>query len=307
MPGRNHLITALVPLAASLLAACGGAPADKAAPAPEVEFANPDFILSADEVAELIETATVAENFDLVLLDARSSGDYAAGHLPGAASLPPSTLDRESGDFSFQVRPADEIAPVLEAAGINQDSQVVIYDSGGSFNAARVWWVLDYYGHPEKAVLDGGFAVWQSADGAVETGEVTRGSGDFTPVPDASKIADYDYVLEHIGTDATSICDARRAADHQEAAIPGAVSLPYTETFVGSSPLVKDAASLQQTFEEVGLSPDEEIIFYCIGGYLSSQDYLLARSLGYENVRVYDGSTTEWNVRGGPTEPGGGS
>jgi len=306
MPGRNPLLAAVVTLAA-LLAACGGAPAKKAAPAPGVDFANPDFILSVDEVAELLETATVAENFDLVLLDARSSGDHASGHLPGAVSLPPSMLDRESGDFSFQVRSADEIAPVLQGAGIKKNSQVVIYDSGGSFNAARVWWVLDYYGHPEKAVLDGGFAAWQSANGAVETGDSARGSGDFTPVPDASKIADYDYVLEHIGTDATSICDARRAADYQKAAIPGAVSLPYTETFAGGSPLVRDAASLRQTFEEVGLSPDEEIIFYCIGGYLSSQDYLLARSLGYENVRVYDGSTIEWNVRGGPTEPGGDS
>ena len=85
------------------------------------------------------------------------------------------------------------------------------------------------------------------------------------------------------------------------------MSLPYTETFANNGPLVKDAASLQETFVAVGLEPDEEIIFYCIGGYLSSQDYLLARTLGYTDVRLYDGSITEWNQQDGPTEPGGNS
>lgn len=294
---------ALIAVAALILAACGGAapPADEAPPTPDVAFAHPDYIISAPDLLALVQDETA----DLVLLDARAQNAYADGHLPGATSLSPDRLNRSDGDFPFQVSGPDEIAPILQAAGISADSRVVIYDVGGTYNAARVWWVLDYYGHPNKAVLDGGFAAWNVVDGPLETIQTAVEPGDFQPVADPTRIADYQYVLDHLGSDATAICDARRAADYDEAAIPGALNLPYTDTFDGDSPLLKDAASLQDTFEAVGLEPHQEIIFYCIGGYLSAQDYLLARTLGYSNVRIYDGSSIEWNQRGGPTDPGG--
>jgi thiosulfate/3-mercaptopyruvate sulfurtransferase len=290
-----------------LMVACGGtAPSTvEDEVLPNVEFAHPEYILSAGEVLELVNQADEDESVDLVILDARSASDFRSDHIVGAVHLPPRRLDRDEGDYDFQVRSAEEMAPLLQEAGINHSSQIVIYDSGGTYNAARVWWILDYYGHPNKAVLDGGYVAWQAVSDEATAFDIgAAATGDFVPVADPEKIADYQYVLDHLGSDATSVCDARRAGDYAEGAVPGAVSLPYSETFADRSVMTKDAAQLQDMFLAVGLEPEEEIIFYCIGGYLSSQDYLLARALGYENVRLYDGSILEWNQREGPTEPG---
>jgi thiosulfate/3-mercaptopyruvate sulfurtransferase len=125
--------------------------------------------------------------------------------------------------------------------------------------------------------------------------------------PDPSKHADFDYVSQHLGSKATAVCDALSAESYAEAAIPGAVNLPATETVAGGadSTLLKSAAELRAMLAELEIGPEQEIVFYCGAGYMAAQDYFVARALGFEHVRLYDGSLRDWRARSGALSPGG--
>jgi thiosulfate/3-mercaptopyruvate sulfurtransferase len=195
----------------------------------------------------------------------------------------------------------------FQAASISQHSQVVIYDEGGSFFAPRLWWMLDYYSHPNISLLDGGLIAWKAEEGEVTTDVPAVAAGDFLPAADPTKIADYDYVAAHLGDDATAICAGLRAEAYAKEAIPGTSNLPFSKTFAtGAAPVLREAAELMAFMAELGITPDKEVIFYCLGGYLSAHDYFVARALGFERVRLYDGALEDWKARNGPLTPGGG-
>ncbi|MEX0868502.1 MAG: rhodanese-like domain-containing protein, partial [Nitriliruptoraceae bacterium] len=144
------LAAAVVGVAAIVIAAIGGV------------FDSSDdsrLLVTADELADLQATG------DVVVVDARDPEDYAAGAIPGAASLHTETLNQtitlEDGtEVPRLVKDADDIARPLRAAGIRENRPVVVYDNGAETSATRVFWVLDYYGHDDVRVLDGGVAAW---------------------------------------------------------------------------------------------------------------------------------------------------
>jgi thiosulfate/3-mercaptopyruvate sulfurtransferase len=270
-------------------------------------FAHPEFIVRAAALRARLDEP------GLVLIDTRRAADYRMGHIPGAVHLAPGDLERTevlaNGEtVANLVMHPEDITPVLQAAGIDEEDRIVIYDDGRHILASRVWWMLDYYGHEHIAVLEGGYAAWKAADGPTSRAspEVTRGS--FVARPDPNKHADYDYVQAHLGSEATAVCDALSAQRYAEGAIPGALNLPAMETLGagGESPLLKSAAELRSMLAELDIGPDEEIVFYCGAGYMAAQDYFIARALGVERVRLYDGSLADWRARGGQLEPAGG-
>jgi thiosulfate/3-mercaptopyruvate sulfurtransferase len=216
------------------------------------------------------------------------------------------SIKLDSGaEVRAMLRSTAEVEPRLRAAGIRGSSRVAIYDSGASSLAARLWWVLDYLGHRNIAILDGGFEAWKTEGGAVTTEVPTIQPGDFKALPDPTKIADYDYVKARLGTESTAVCDALSAKSYAEGAIEKTISLPSSEQFSDARKL-KPAAELQAALLQLDVTTDKEVIFYCGAGYASAVDYYVARVLGYRNVRLYDGSLADWTARGEKLVPGGG-
>jgi len=268
-------------------------------------YAHPEFLVSTEDLSARLGKG------NLVILDTRKPEDYSAGHIPGAVSLPPSKLDQTlklatGAEVPAMVKSADEVQRDLRAAGVSRGSGVVIYDTGGSSLAARLWWVLDYYGHKNIAILDGGFAAWQREGGPVTSDVAVVQPGDFRPVADPAKIADYDYVKARIGTESTAVCDALSAKSYKEGAIEKTINLPSSDQFGSESRLLKPAQELSAALLQLNMSPDKEIIFYCGAGYAAAVDYFVARTLGYRNVRLYDGSLADWTARGEILVPSGG-
>jgi thiosulfate/3-mercaptopyruvate sulfurtransferase len=268
-------------------------------------FAHPEFIVSVDELAADLRDS------NLVVIDTRGEKDYAQGHIPTAVLLPPSWLEHttvlENGnEVENLVLPPEEITPVLQDAGISKDSRVVIYDAGRHVLAARVWWMLDYYGHDRIAVLDGGFAAWSALAKEISTETPAIEPGNFVAHPNPHKIADYEYVQSHIGDDATALCNALGQGSFEEEAIAGSVNLPQSTAYTeGESPVLKNARQMRNLLDQVGIADSAEVVFYCGAGYAAAQDYFVARALGLENVRLYDGSLRDWRARGGELSPGG--
>ncbi len=273
---------------------------------PEPQGAE-SLLVSVEELQERLDDSGT------LVLDARDYGDYASGSIPGAVSLPTNDLNRtvvldDGTEIPRIVQEADEIVYALQDAGINTDSRIVIYDQGGSTLAPRLFWILDYYGHTDLAILDGGFSAWQASglEVSAEIADIPR--GDFIPVANPEKHADFEYVTESLGSDSTMVCNALSESSFAEAAIPGSTNLPQANLFATDGvPYLKQAEVLETLLNDIGFDRSKEIVFYCGAGYAASVDYFVAQLIGLPRVRMYDGSLQDWRAREGELLPSGGA
>lgn len=219
-------------------------------------FANPELLVTTGWLAEHTAVA------DLRIVDARDAGDYRRGHLPGAVSIPrPSTFDPE-GPRS-RVGPPELIAELFGSQGIDEKVHVVIYDEGLSHAAARVFWTLEHYGHPQVSVLDGGIVKWR-AEGRPTSKEVPA----FEPVVFTVKAAPQTLstkaeLLEDVGDAEVVMLDARSSREYFNGRIPGAVHIEWTQNFTGGdAPVFKSPKELTELYESAGVTREHRVHAY---------------------------------------------
>lgn len=261
---------------------------------------------AATASALLVETAQLAARLDeanLRIIDARSPNEYRVGHIPGAVNLPAlATEDVVSNRQGFPLPPR-RAAGLFRVAGINQSSQVVIYDDQGHRFAARVFYVLEFFGHTRVAVLNGGIAKWRRETRPVTTNAPSFPSGDFKPQANPNVIATADWVKQHLNDSSVCLIDARSRPEYTGRAmlgprgghIPGAVHIEWTRTLKGGDvPTMLDLPALRRLFASAQVKPEKEVVAYCQLGVRASQIYFALRLLGYQHVRNYDGSWADW-------------
>ncbi len=248
---------------------------------------------------------------NLRILDVRTRDAYERAHIVDAVNLPVRELDDalqlDNGlTVAHQVLGGAEIQEKLRDCGINNSTRVVIYDDGGSYLAARAWWLLEYYGHRRVQVLDGGLHVWRDLIGIVTREEPAVERGEFTAYPDERRRADFAYVLTALDSPSVDLFNVLPPEQFAYGAIPGSRNLPYLETFANERfPLQRSPEELRRLFQEYGITDRVDAVFYCGAGYAAAQVYFAARCAGLTRVRVYDGSLDEWQKRGGAVVPGG--
>ncbi|MEV4507773.1 sulfurtransferase [Dactylosporangium sp. NPDC049525] len=235
---------------------------------------------------------------------------YGTGHIPGAVKVDWHTElnDQITRDYLD----AAEFAALCEAKGIGPDDTIVFYGDNFNWWATYALWVFSLFGHRDLRILDGGRAKW-IAEGRAVTKEVPDRAKTNYPVPtrdDAGIRAFRDDVQAHIAAD-RPLVDVRSPGEYsgellhmpdypQEGAlrgghIPGAVSKPWKQA-TQEDGTFKPVDELRKIYaEELGLAPDDDIIAYCRIGERSSHTwFVLTHLLGYQHVRNYDGSWTEW-------------
>ena len=196
------------------------------------------------------------------------------------------------------------IEHLLASRGVANDVAVVVYDETSGIRAARAFWFLEFFGHPNTRVLDGGFTIWQGHGlPATQKPQKPRAT-DWTGTRDSEILAGWRDVRDRLGDMARVIVDTRsdeefcgtsvRAA--RGGAVPGAVHLEWTKN-LGPDGAFKPAAELRAMYEQAGVTPDREVVTYCQGGYRAAHSYLALRLLGYPHVRNYIGSWKEWGDR----------
>lgn len=272
------------------LLACAARAADAPA-AGEGMRAHPEWLASADWLARHRGDAAVK----VVALTPRS--DFEQAHIPGAAQI--GWGDLELADTSPASVAAWEasVARKLAELGLQRGDTVVIYDDGTLF-AARLWWVLDYFGHEDKRVLDGGLAAWRAAGGPLEAGApATRPAP--VPYPAATNraaLASLEDVRASLGQPGVVLVDARTPGEYAQAHIPGARSVNYPQNALPDVPrLWKADSALRQLYAAAGVTPDHEAIPYCSSGVRSAVAYFTLRLIGYPRVRLFSGSWNEWS------------
>ncbi|MFW5685084.1 MAG: sulfurtransferase [Spirochaetota bacterium] len=264
----------------------------------------------SDEVITVEELRHLAGTDRIRLFDAREPEAYDEGHIPGAVNLPPSHLEQtvvlDDGDeIPHQLRPVEDLAPYFRAAGVSSDTPACVYDDGGGYLAARLWWALDVAGHPRPKLLDGGYLSWTTNVGIVSTENPPLLRGTFVPAPAEGKRLEFTDVITSIGNPRVVLCNSLSVSAFLEETLPCSVSFPYTETYAHDHfPLLRSRHELASEFASRGVTHRHHLICFCRIGYSACQLYFAARYAGFPQVSLYDGSMVEWVARGGELVPG---
>lgn len=278
-------------------------------------YANPGVLVDTDWVAAHLKDANVRiveSNEDQLL--------YPSGHIPGAVQVD------WAADLNDQVR-RDYLDKagfdrLMSKIGVTKDTAVVFYGDKSNWWATYAYWVFQLFGHTNAKVMDGGRLKWEK-----EGRELTREAPSYAatsynaPQRDDKTIRAFkDQVLEHQAAKKAMV-DVRSPQEYsgerthmaeypQEGVlrgghIPGAKSVPWARAANPEDGTFKSAADLRAIYEtEQGLKSTDDVIAYCRIGERSSHTwFVLTNLLGYQKVRNYDGSWTEWgNSVGVPVE-----
>lgn len=265
----------------------------------------------------LVDTGTLAMQlaggwrvFDCrFVLSDPSAGErsYQQAHIPGAHYL---HLDRDlagpvtAASGRHPLPDAEVLAAKLAQAGVGSATQVVAYDDAAGAFAARLWWLLRWLGHPQVAVLDGGWNQWLGEGRPVSSEPpATRASGDLRAQPNGGLWLSSATVLERIRANTGRLLDARapsRFRGEQEPIdavaghVPGAVNLPYAGN-VSEDGRFKPIEALRARFAAVlnGVTPAETVCM-CGSGVTACHNLLAMEAAGLSGAKLYAGSWSEW-------------
>lgn len=280
--------------ATMLVVVAAGCSDSVTAPKETPAYPNEDLLVSGESLQANL-TAT-----NQVIVDARSTDLYDAGHIPGAISLPIApgggTFDiGGTGTDRTDLKPAADIAAVLGAAGLTEATRIVVYGADIDWLVGRMFWMLEYVGAAEVVMLDGGFAKWTADARPTSTTATTLAAATFTPSVLASSLITKADVLAHYADTANYVVvDSRNFVDWQASRIPNAVNVLVTD-YLNADFTMKTQVELEALFAAKGITRDKMVYTHCYVGYRSSQGYFVFRLMGYD-VAHYDGSWTEWNA-----------
>ena len=271
-------------------------------------------VTPAELAAALKDPATV------VIAVGNSDDEFIAGHVPGARFVRYDEIAVNANGLSSELPTVDQLRAVLSAAGISDKSKVVIY--GSPIAATRLFFTLDYLGHPNVKVLNGGLNAWKGNGGKIEIGPLPKpAAASLTPKPQPDRVVSADWIKERLSSPTLrqaqgrpeqsrgakmTLLDARpdnefTGADggmngaHVKGHLPDAQQLVWNTLLDSTGKFLPDA-ELRKKYEAIGAKANTPLVSYCMVGMRASVTYFVARHLGYD-ARLYDGSIVDWTRR----------
>jgi thiosulfate/3-mercaptopyruvate sulfurtransferase len=268
------------------------------------DYARPDSLVSLDWAAEHLDDPKVR----LIEVDVDTAA-YETGHAPGAVGW------HWKNDLETQVMRdiADQagLEQLLQDAGVNSDTTIVLYGDNNNWFAAYALWLLEYYGIENVKLMNGGRQKWIADNRPMTTDVPAHAKGNVKLGKPHSEIrALRDDVLKHIGSAGGALVDVRSPKEFsgellapenlpQEGSqrgghIPGAKNIVWSRA-MNEDGTFKSADDLKALYEGEGVTEDKDVVAYCRIGERSAHTwFVLTHLLGYKKVRNYDGSWTEW-------------
>jgi thiosulfate/3-mercaptopyruvate sulfurtransferase len=266
-------------------------------------YANPDALVSTDWVAEHLNDP----GYRLIEVDVNPAA-YDGGHIQGAVGW---DWKRDLQDPTVRdLASREALAAKLGQSGVTPETTVLLYGDNNNWFAAYAYWALKYYGHDKVKLINGGRVKWEVEGRPYTTDapEVAATTYSFPGESNEGIRAYRDYVRDQLGK--VGLVDVRSPGEFsgellapenlpQEGAqrgghIPTAVNVPWA-TAVKEDGSFKDADQLRSLYGGKGISGDREVIAYCRIGERSAHTWFVLRELlGFDDVRNYDGSWTEW-------------
>lgn len=284
-----------------LLAATGLA----ASPAEQQEYPRPELLVEAAELAAVLPQQ------EMVVLDLRKRDEYKAGHLPGAL-----WVDKDDWAKAFgSGEDAQGWTSRIASLGIDADSRVVLYDADRNRDAARIWWILRYWGVRNVQILNGGWSQWIAGNFPVDVqAPPPPKPSSFVAMAQTARLATKTSLLEALGTDALQLVDARSEAEYcgddplgnrRAGAIPGAKHLEWSDLIDPETQRFRPPGELRRLFAEAGIDIDRPTATYCQSGGRASVLAFALELMGAQQVQNYYRSWAEWgNADDTPIERG---
>lgn len=239
----------------------------------------------------------------IALLDLSQAESYVKQHLPGAVFLDYTWIVDSDKPRMGLLPDAQRLSRLLSAYGISEDTHVIAYDDEGGGRACRFLYTLDCVGHTRFSLLDGGLYAWlherRPTEQTIYFPQATVREVTLRPEP----VADKRYLLGHLGDEKVVILDTRSAHEFMGTKvfaargghIPGAVHYEWTRAMNEHRNLrLKPADQLKQELAAEGVTPEKTIVCHCQSHHRSAHTYIMLKSLGFQNVKGYPGSWSEW-------------
>lgn len=276
------------------------------------DFVHPEFLVTTGWLAQQLDNPAVCAVDctthtlpwpDLSLYDVvPGRADFEKAHVPGAIFVDiEHDVSAPHPRLHFTLPSPEKFADAMTRLGIGDETHVVAYSTANHWWASRLWWMLRVFGHDRASILDGGFQKWQREGRSTESGPAKpRSVARFTARYRPDMVATKEDVLAAIGHRETCTVNALRKEQHagtggvyygRRGRIAGSINLPAAE-HVRADNTFKSADELSSMFSSALAQP--QVITYCGGGIAATSVALVLAMLGYDRVKVYDNSLTEW-------------
>lgn len=281
----------------------------------KMSYVHPEVLVDTQWAEEHLKDPKVR----IAEVDYDSKANYELGHIPGAVLF--DWKNDINDPITRNVLSKESCQNLLQNAGIDNDTTLLLYGDFNNWFAAFAFWVLKYYGYKDVRLINGGRKKWLQEDRALTKDVPTYSKGNFAAnEPDSNIRVFLDEVKRAVSAPELKMVDVRSPkeftgeilappeypTEHAQRGghIPGAVNIPWAQAVNDSDGTFKSTDELKQLYESKGITPDKEIIAYCRIGERSSHTwFVLKYLLGYPKVKNYDGSWTEWgNMIANPIE-----
>jgi thiosulfate/3-mercaptopyruvate sulfurtransferase len=259
---------------------------------------RPELLVTADWLSSRLSDPSL-----VILHVSRDRAVYDEGHIPGARFLAFSDFAVTRDGAQNELPPVADLKRVFEQVGVTDGSRVILYGDTSVLPATRAFFTLDYLGHGDRtALLDGGLAKWRAESRPLTKEVPAVKMGRLTPRPrpeivvGTGAVRDLSWAAANKSAGSAVLLDTRPEAQFKDPGhIPGAVHRYWMDTETAKNdPSLRPEADLRKLYESIGVTPDRTVVTYCGSGVQATQTYFTLRYLGYNDVRMYDGSFSEW-------------
>jgi len=259
------------------------------------------------EVPLLVETGWLAQrgrSSKLRIIDyGRTVKDYQAGHIPGAVFMDRKAVWDKVNGIPGMLPSVDAIVEALEKAGVSGDNLVVIYDGAGGLWASRLFWALEYLGHRDVHILNGGWNKWVQEKRYTRKAVSVVSKGNFKVHVQPGLLATKEWVLENLRNPGVQVIDTRSPGEYtgedvrakHGGHIPEAIHINWISNLRrDDSKTFLPEEKMAELYESMKISKGKTVVTYCQTSVRGAHTYFVLRLLGYPEVRVYDGAWAEW-------------
>ena len=264
---------------------------------------HPEYVVQSAWLAAHLQAPNV-----VILHVGHGDDRYRAGHIPGARFVPLSAVATTINGVANEFPAPEQLAATFRGLGVGDSARIVIYGDDPGLLAARVWVALDLLGHSSQAaLLDGGLSQWTAEHRAVETEATTPLARPFAVRWRPDGVVTAAWVRSHLADSSVVLVDSRAPdqyagaeSDARSGHLPGAKNVYWMNAIVSAeNPVLRPMHELHEgLWKPAGAdrASVRTVVVYCRTGMQASHDYFVARYVGYPDVRMYDGSMSEWSA-----------
>ncbi|MBB6479782.1 sulfurtransferase [Spirochaeta isovalerica] len=252
-------------------------------------------IVSASDALKKIESGYIP-------VDAQRASSYGKEHLVNAVNIERNAIMIKE-PVANTLATAEIVARAAGAAGLTENSNIVIYDDNMNMDSSRLWWTLKIYGHKGDIVIVSGGVAALKGEGAVITDAVTAVSeATYRTSPlNSDMLATKEEILRNIDNPSPDfvLIDVRSDEEFNAGTIPGSIHINHEKNmFVNEDKgtTFRPYSHNRILYKELGITPEKEIVMYCKSSVRAANTYAALYDAGYRNLKVYDGAYLEWSA-----------